>query len=213
MNKQYKTIGYYSEDDEAYIMFAPDLPGCFADGETIEEAKANIAVVIDEWIEYAQELGREIPEPLNEMENTGCSVFDVAAYVLSRTGEISTMMLQKLMYYCKAWSLAWFHTPLFPQGFEAWKHGPVCKNLFDEHKGQFVISESDVHSEHTLSDSEKQLIDDVLAVYGDEDPEWLSNLTHTEIPWKETRDGLSDEKPSRRRIDTSLMEQYYGEMA
>lgn len=39
MNGQYKTIWYYSEEDEAYIIFAPDLPGCFADRETIEESK------------------------------------------------------------------------------------------------------------------------------------------------------------------------------
>lgn len=63
MNNKYKIIGFYSEDDESYIMFAPDLPGCFADGETIEEAKKNIDVIIDEWIEYAKELGREIPKP------------------------------------------------------------------------------------------------------------------------------------------------------
>ena len=63
MGKNYKIIGYYSEADRAYLLFVPDLPGCFADGQTLEEAKENIAVIIDEWIEYAQELGREIPKP------------------------------------------------------------------------------------------------------------------------------------------------------
>lgn len=63
MNHKYKIFGFYSEDDEAYIMFVPDLPGCFADGGTIGEAVKNIDVIIDEWIEYAKELGREIPKP------------------------------------------------------------------------------------------------------------------------------------------------------
>jgi len=34
-----------------------------ADGATYQEALANAEVVIQEWIEIAQELGRSIPEP------------------------------------------------------------------------------------------------------------------------------------------------------
>ncbi|MCK4245487.1 MAG: type II toxin-antitoxin system HicB family antitoxin, partial [Candidatus Omnitrophica bacterium] len=40
-----------------------ELPGCVADGSTREEALSNAHVVIQEWIETAKELGREIPEP------------------------------------------------------------------------------------------------------------------------------------------------------
>ncbi|MBC7824167.1 MAG: type II toxin-antitoxin system HicB family antitoxin, partial [Candidatus Parcubacteria bacterium] len=39
------------------------LPGCVADGETYQEAVQNVEVVIQQWIETAQELGRPIPEP------------------------------------------------------------------------------------------------------------------------------------------------------
>jgi predicted RNase H-like HicB family nuclease len=41
----------------------PELPGCAADGETYQEAVQNAEVVIQQWIETAQELGRSIPEP------------------------------------------------------------------------------------------------------------------------------------------------------
>lgn len=41
----------------------PKLPGCAADGETYQAAVQNAEVVIREWIETAQELGRSIPEP------------------------------------------------------------------------------------------------------------------------------------------------------
>jgi predicted RNase H-like HicB family nuclease len=34
-----------------------------ADGETYEEALANVQAVIAEWIETAKELGREVPSP------------------------------------------------------------------------------------------------------------------------------------------------------
>ena len=34
-----------------------------ADGQTAAEALENAEIIIDEWIETAQELGREVPEP------------------------------------------------------------------------------------------------------------------------------------------------------
>lgn len=57
----YKKVSYWSEDDQAYIIEVPALPGCMADGETLEEAFANAEIVIQEWIDFAKELGREIP--------------------------------------------------------------------------------------------------------------------------------------------------------
>jgi len=60
---KYEIIIYWSKDDQAFIAEAPELPGCAADGATYEEAVRNIEVVINEWIETARELGREIPEP------------------------------------------------------------------------------------------------------------------------------------------------------
>jgi uncharacterized phage-associated protein len=42
------------------------------------------------------------------------NVHDVAAYILEKVGEpISTMKLQKLVYYSQAWHLAWDEEPLF----------------------------------------------------------------------------------------------------
>ena len=54
---------YWSDEDEAYVAEAPELPGCAADGTSYAQALANAEVVIREWIETAQELGRPIPEP------------------------------------------------------------------------------------------------------------------------------------------------------
>ena len=37
--------------------------------------------------------------------DTVANVFDVAKYILEKEGKLSTMKLQKLCYYCQAWSL------------------------------------------------------------------------------------------------------------
>ena len=60
---KYEIILYWSKEDECYVAVAPELAGCMADGETMEEALENIQVIISEWIETAKLLGREIPEP------------------------------------------------------------------------------------------------------------------------------------------------------
>ena len=62
-NWKYEIIIYWSDEDDAYVAEAPELPGCAADGETYAQALANAEVVIREWIETARELGRPIPEP------------------------------------------------------------------------------------------------------------------------------------------------------
>ncbi|HLG29424.1 MAG TPA: type II toxin-antitoxin system HicB family antitoxin [Candidatus Brocadiales bacterium] len=60
---KYEVIIYWSDEDVAFIAEVPELPGCAADGATYQEALTNVEVVIQEWIETAKELGRQIPEP------------------------------------------------------------------------------------------------------------------------------------------------------
>ena len=62
MNK-YEVIIYWREEDQSFIAEVPELPGCMADGKTYQEAIANAEIIINEWIETAKELGREIPKP------------------------------------------------------------------------------------------------------------------------------------------------------
>ena len=60
---RYEMIIYWSDEDDSFVVEVPELPGCMADGATYQEALANAEVVILEWLETAQALGRPIPEP------------------------------------------------------------------------------------------------------------------------------------------------------
>ncbi len=51
------------EDGGGFLATVPDLPGCMSDGETYEEALANVQSAISEWIEEVLELGRPVPTP------------------------------------------------------------------------------------------------------------------------------------------------------
>lgn len=52
------------EPDETggYVVSCPSLPGCHSQGETIDEALANIREAIELYIEVLLEDGRPIPE-------------------------------------------------------------------------------------------------------------------------------------------------------
>jgi len=52
-----------ADDGGGFVATVPDLPGCMSDGETPEEAIANVQDAIASWIEAANEMGRPIPEP------------------------------------------------------------------------------------------------------------------------------------------------------
>jgi excisionase family DNA binding protein len=88
MNQQdYQMIIYWSDEDQAYLVEVPELPGCMADGKTRQEALANAEIVIRDWLEAAHDFGREIPMPqgrlltINETaERLGLSVAMVRRY-------------------------------------------------------------------------------------------------------------------------------------
>ena len=63
MTMKYEVIIYWSEEDQAFIAEVPELPGCAGDGETYQAALQNVEVIMQEWIETAQELGRIVPQP------------------------------------------------------------------------------------------------------------------------------------------------------
>ncbi|MCW5959457.1 MAG: type II toxin-antitoxin system HicB family antitoxin [Pyrinomonadaceae bacterium] len=60
---KYEIIIYWSEEDNSFIAEVPELAGCMADGATYQEALANAEIIIEEWIETARDLDRQIPEP------------------------------------------------------------------------------------------------------------------------------------------------------
>ncbi|MGA7953527.1 MAG: type II toxin-antitoxin system HicB family antitoxin [Gloeobacterales cyanobacterium] len=67
MMMKYELIIYWSEEDKSFVVEVPELPGCAADGKTYIEALESAQIVMQEWIETAQELGRPIPQPRGKL--------------------------------------------------------------------------------------------------------------------------------------------------
>lgn len=140
------------------------------------------------------------------------NVFDVALYILKRQGEMTTMKLQKLVYYSQAWSLVWDEAPLFNEKIEAWANGPVVRELFSTLQGKFKVQADDlagIGNKKELCKRERETIDAVLKTYGDKSAQWLSDLTHHEDPWRDARRGQAPLQRGDNEISLASMMEYY----
>lgn len=140
------------------------------------------------------------------------NVFDVASYILQQKGPMTTLKLQKLVYYSQAWSLVWDDDVLFSEEIQAWANGPVVPVLYAHHKGEFRVSTLDQGDPSALNDIQKETIDKVLEDYGNESLQWLSDLTHMEDPWKNARKGLEWNEPGTTRITEESLAEYYSSL-
>jgi predicted RNase H-like HicB family nuclease len=66
MSEQYEHYSMYiqwSDEDNAYIVTVPELPGCRTHGKTYEEAVRQGQDAIATWIDGSRDLGLPIPDP------------------------------------------------------------------------------------------------------------------------------------------------------
>ncbi|MEN8219880.1 MAG: type II toxin-antitoxin system antitoxin SocA domain-containing protein [Pseudomonadota bacterium] len=140
------------------------------------------------------------------------NVFDIAAFIVSQKHPLPTPRLHKLLYYCQAWSLVWDEKSLFEQPIEAWASGPVIKELYEAHKGQYELDLLDVPklgNPDALSDTEKETVQVVLRDYGNKSAQWLRDLITMEKPWIDARKGLDAMQEGGREITLVSMAEYY----
>ena len=62
-SNSYETILWWSDEDAAYVVDVPELPGCMAHGSTRQDAIRNAEDAIKFWIKTAKEDGLAIPAP------------------------------------------------------------------------------------------------------------------------------------------------------
>lgn len=142
------------------------------------------------------------------------SITDVAAFILNRTGTITTMKLHKLAYYAQAAHIvAHGGTPLFPENFYAWRSGPVCPLLFILHRHEFLIRPDELPQgdPDRLSDEEKNLIIRICAALGHMTGAELSERVCSEDPWLDARGNKKAHDPGDTLIPKIAMGVYHFE--
>jgi uncharacterized phage-associated protein len=134
----------------------------------------------------------------------------VANELLDRARDSGTALtqinIQKLVYFCHGWHLAWSKNPLILDSIEAWQYGPVVRNLYNQFRrfgsspitekavelrmdsfGKAVLSPPcfDLSAEAAYA---KNVIGAVWQQYGKLSPFQLVELTHApNSPWEKAR--------------------------
>lgn len=135
---------------------------------------------------------------------------DVADCLLNAMDAMSAMKLQKLVYYCQAWSLVWDERPLFDAPIEAWENGPVIPDLFRKHRDQFIVFPHTFKGHPDRLDADaRETIEAIIRYYGSHTAQWLSDLTHAEDPWKQACARRNPEDNRKAIIDLASLHLYY----
>lgn len=117
---------------------------------------------------------------------------DVANFICEEyrkmSGEaIDEMKLHKLLYFSQRECLAITGEPLFKNSFEGWKYGPVCVAVRDN----FCQGEMLGKVFNKISESSSYIVKNIIIQYGELASWKLSQISHAEISWKNSRKGLS----------------------
>lgn len=143
----------------------------------------------------------------------------IADYFLLRTQEgdvdvMTTVKIQKLLYYAQAWCLAERGAPLFEEKIEAWARGPVCKEIYDRFKTKAIhgiidVSETTTVPLEELQDEDINLLDKVWDRYSGLSSNQLVLLTHQEKPWQDAYGETPMGKKCDEVIPQEAMKSYF----
>ncbi len=142
------------------------------------------------------------------------SATDIANWLITQydksAGDVVThLKIQKLIYYAHAWSLVLADRPLIRENIEAWAHGPVVREVFNEfrHAGWQALDATRPPIE--LDTRTEDILHQVLAAYGDTSAKTLESMTHSDRPWIQARGGLPAEARCTRVISNEAIKTYF----
>jgi putative zinc finger/helix-turn-helix YgiT family protein len=150
---------------------------------------------------------------LEKMKFSTPKIEAVCRYLIYKCGEITHLTLQKLLYFVEGFFGAFRGSPLFFNVCQAWRHGPVYREVYDMYKtyGNGMIPPEIEGSPDTsvFSGYELAIIDAVAKNFGCYTGTVLRKFTHSEAPWLETRGDLPDTENSDRVISKELIIDYF----
>jgi len=156
--------------------------------------------------------------PCDKRESIVHSSIAVANELLfhaEKSGDTLTpMQLIKLVYLAHGWMLGVYGRPMLEESVEAWRYGPVLRNLYQRVKefrdlpvvGPIKRSPFGGEVEEEFSAEESHIIAEVFRIYKDWSGIELSSLTHQQgSPWDITWRGTGENA----EISNDLIEYHY----
>ena len=141
----------------------------------------------------------------------------LARYLIYLAGQetepefLTHMRVQKLLYYAQGWSLAIRQNPIFDSIIEAWRHGPVVRDVYDcfkSYESKPIPPDEGMDSDD-LSAEDRDFARSIWASYKNYSAAGLRAMTHKEAPWVSARNCLPEEASSNQEISQSEMKEFF----
>lgn len=141
----------------------------------------------------------------------------IARFIITNSGDITHLALQKLLYYAQGFYEAIFGTELFTDRCQAWTYGPVYPDVYYKYSkfGNALIDEPSLESETDLDElttGEIDFLNSIISAFGCYSGSVLRNMTHSEQPWLAARGSLLPQDRSVTEIDEKVMSDYFSEV-
>ena len=132
---------------------------------------------------------------------------------LANSQVITPMQVLKLTYFCHAWMLGLYHRPLLIQSIEAWRYGPVVRDvyfLFRHYGGSPIMAPESLAGlgikNHSFDAQETDIIGQVTSKYGHLSGVQMSSLAHQPgSPWYD----VWTQRGQNAFIPDTVIEAYY----
>ena len=169
-------------------------------------------------------LYKKVDERLKEIECVsnedleGLSKIEVVSeYVISLTGDITPLALQKILYYVQGLFWAFVKDYIFDEDCQAWAHGPVYGDIYHKYKDYRYepIDKCEVSTdafESVLNGEEIEIVNSLVRNFGRYSGKMLEEITHFETPWREARGNLKKLDRSNQVIDKNNIREYFEEV-
>lgn len=137
------------------------------------------------------------------------------AYIFHTIDEAAPMALQTLLYYIEGVYSALSGKLMFSETCEAWRHGPVYRNVYNLFRDFRYNPADDARfavlrgKKELLSDEERHAADLVLGTFGRYGGKALELIARKEDPWVRARQGYGPDESSGAEISNDSIREYF----
>lgn len=154
---------------------------------------------------------------IDKVEEREGKIYQVVNWFLSQATEdnrITHLALQKLLYFAQAWNYIFNGEWLFKDDCEAWVHGAVYRNIYNEFKKFRHNALPMVAKDVALAQSEIDVLQSVKELYYDVyTAKTLERICHLEEPYINVRKSYGENDRSAKIIDKNSIREYYESVA